>query len=174
VTTWADLDTWGAWSSWPLTVDTGATWGDWNLWGDLETWFDPTGTYTGPTVADLSPVDLAAPTIRPLERITASMLPVASVKSSMRALTLGDTASVGPASVGASALTLAPESLAPTSRVVGITSVSPTVSGFTLLLTPADLPTVGIPVFAGAGTPDHPGPYLWIVDADTIYYEDGT
>jgi hypothetical protein len=33
---------------------------------------------------------------------------------------------------------------------------------------------VGIPVFAGAEEPDHPGPYLWIVDADTIYYEDGT
>jgi hypothetical protein len=43
-----------------------------------------------------------------------------------------------------------------------------------VLLTAAALPSVGIPVFAGAEEPDHPGPYLWIVDADTIYYEDGT
>jgi len=173
VSTWGDLTTWGAWSSWPLTTSS-VTWGDLDRWGDLVTWFDPSGSWTPPTVADLSPVEFAAPTITPLSRIPSSMLPLEAVRSSMRSLPVGTVASVGPASASAAGITVAAESLAPASRVVAITSVSPTVSGFSVLLTAADLPTVGIPVFAGAETPDHSGPYLWIVDADTIYYEDGT
>lgn len=161
--TWGDLTTWGAWG------ESGPTWGDWDTWGDLTTWFDPSGTYEAPRVADLSPVTLAAPTITPLPRITATLRDLPSVH-----------AHIGPGPGGASstpsAITVAAESLAPSSQLVSIVSVLSTLSGVEVVLTPAaSLPTVGIPIFVGATEPDYAGEALWIVTLDPldIRYQEG-
>jgi hypothetical protein len=174
VATWSSRSSWGAWSTWGGEV--GTLWSDLDVWGNLGTWFDPDGfpQLPNPVVisayaaghGDLTPLVYATATVRPLARVSASMLAVGS-----------DGASLGPASVAASGITVAAPTLAPGSRIVDITRVVDTVAGLDITIQPAtEVPADGIPVFYGPDTPDHDGPFLWIADLDplTIYYEDGT
>lgn len=174
MTAWSARSSWGAWSTWGAGEPGVVVWGDLNTWGQLGVWFDPDGFPEMPSLADITAyAGVSAGEVAPLVVAGSVLRPLVSVHSSMRPLG-SDGASMGPASVAASGMTVAAPELAPGVRIVEVTSAEQTVSGVSVTIQhAADLPLVGIPVFYGAETPDHAGPYLWVRAADDIIFEDG-